>query len=96
MKTGQQVARGLTLVSLQRSPGGAQQALLRHEPTGEHFVVSHVVVPFSGPETLVFPADAEGEITDWLEIAGGRNVSPEEAAAQLAALLDGKRLLEGS
>jgi hypothetical protein len=51
----------------------------------EYFVVSSVVALMSGPETLVFPADAEGSITDWGEVAGGRGVSREEAIAELEA-----------
>lgn len=36
----------------------------------EYVVVSAAVVPFSGPETYIFPADAEGNVTDYLELDG--------------------------
>ena len=36
-----------------------------------------------GPETLVFRAHQNGEITDWADVAGGRNLSREETIAQL-------------
>lgn len=49
----------------------------------DYFVVSSTNAPFSGPETLVFPADADGKVTDWGEVAGGRSVSRAEAIAQL-------------
>jgi hypothetical protein len=49
----------------------------------DHFVVSSTVAMFSGPETLVFPADATGKVTDWGEVAGGRGMSREQAIAQL-------------
>ena len=50
----------------------------------EYFVVSSVDALPTGPETLVFPADADGNVTGWGEVAGGRGVSREEAIAELA------------
>ena len=47
------------------------------------FVVSSVFSPFSGFETLVFPATKTGEITSWLEVAGGRGMSQAEAIKDL-------------
>ncbi len=38
--------------------------------TTEYVVVSAVDVPFSGPETYIFPANADGEVTDWGEMEG--------------------------
>jgi len=55
--------------------------LFQHD--GKFYVASHANVPFSGPETLVFPADADGEITSWGEVAGGRGMSIAEAIADL-------------
>jgi hypothetical protein len=52
----------------------------------EYFVVSSANIPFSGFETLVFPADAEGEITDWIEVAGGRGMSHQEAITELGGM----------
>lgn len=54
----------------------------------QYFVVSSTVAMFSSPETLVFPATADGDVTDWLEVAGGRGVSRSEAIAELAASCD--------
>lgn len=49
----------------------------------DYYVVSSVVAPFSGFETLVFPADADGNVTSWGEVAGGRGVSRAQAIQQL-------------
>lgn len=74
------------------SGSGARQVLVRRGT--RYFVVSSVVAPFSGYETLVFPADQEGNITDWGEVAGGRGVSRAGAIADLAGATfgpDGER-----
>ena len=45
-------------------------------PTGEdgvttdYVVVSAVVSPYFGPETYIFPADVDGNVTRWLEMDG--------------------------
>ena len=39
---------------------------------GKTFLASFSNVPFTGPEVLVFPCDAEGNITDSLDVDGGR------------------------
>lgn len=44
------------------------------------YVIASSVVAYSGPETLVFPADAGGEVTSWGEIGGGRGYLDHEAA----------------
>jgi hypothetical protein len=62
-----------------------EAVLVRHEHM--HFVVSSVVAPFTGPETLVFPATEDGQVTDWAECAGGRRVSREAAIAELEEML---------
>lgn len=36
----------------------------------EYVVVSATVAMMVGPETYIFPADAEGKITDWGELDG--------------------------
>lgn len=36
----------------------------------EYVIVSAVVAMFSGPETYIFPADPEGEVTGWGELEG--------------------------
>lgn len=38
--------------------------------THEFVVVSAVSVPFTGPETYIFPADAGGNVVDWGELDG--------------------------
>jgi hypothetical protein len=35
-------------------------------------IVSAAVVPFSGPETYLFPSNDAGEITDWGELSGSQ------------------------
>src|SRR5688572_3191190 len=66
------------------SPTGAGAVLVC--AGGRHYIVSSVFVPYFGPETLVFSANEDGEITDWLEVAGGRGMSREEAIDDLRAL----------
>ena len=41
-----------------------------HGAKTSHVVVSAAEVPFSGPETYIFPADADGKVTNWLEMDG--------------------------
>ena len=66
---------------LPESKSGAEQVLVRRG--AKYFVVSSVVAMFSGFETLVFPSDENGNVTDWGEVAGGRGVSREEAIEDL-------------
>lgn len=51
---------------------------------GEDYFVVSSVHTYSGFETLVFPADETGEITRYLEVAGGRGMSRAEAIEDLA------------
>ena len=77
------------------SPSGAKRLLVRNDKF-EYFVVSTVntsIFGLNGPipimeinETLVFPSDPNGNITDWCEVAGGKDFSREEALADLAKL----------
>jgi hypothetical protein len=53
------------------------------EMGGSYFVVSSVYAPFTGPETLVFRSDEDGHVSDYLEVAGGRGMSREEAIEDL-------------
>lgn len=64
-----------------RGTTGAVQCLVKR---GDDFFVVSSVQAYSGFETLVFPANAAGDITDWLEVAGGRGMSRGEAIADLA------------
>ena len=36
----------------------------------EYVVVSAASVPFSGPETYIFPSNKDGKVTDWGELTG--------------------------
>lgn len=45
-----------------------------------NYVVVSAVEAYSGPETLVFPADSHGEVTEWAEIGGGRGYLDHETA----------------
>mgnify|MGYP001617061459 CR=1 FL=1 len=60
---------------------GAKQVLVKRGK--KYFVVSSVYALFSGFETLVFPADAKGNITDWGDVAGGSGCSRKHAIAEL-------------
>jgi len=40
--------------------------------TTQHVIVSAADVPYSGPETYIFPANADGKITGWSEMDGSR------------------------
>ena len=63
------------------SETGASQCLVQKGT--DYFVVSSIHAPFSGFETLVFPADSKGNITDWGEVAGGRGADRADAIADL-------------
>lgn len=49
----------------------------------QYFVVSSVDALITGPETLAFRADADGEVSSWTEVAGGRGMSREEVIDEL-------------
>jgi hypothetical protein len=50
----------------------------------EFFAVSAVELPFGyGNETMVFPCDERGEVTDWTEVARLRAWDHEAAIADL-------------
>jgi hypothetical protein len=50
-----------------------------------YLIVSAVVVPYTGPETYIFPADEDGEITDWLELDGSFRGGLDHEAALVGA-----------
>ena len=50
------------------------------------FVVSGTTAMFTGWEVLVFPADAEGNVTNWGEVCGGRGISIQDAIDELDCL----------
>ncbi len=47
----------------------------------DHVIVSASDVPFSGPETFIFPADAEGNVINWGEMPGSFRGSLDHAEA---------------
>ena len=48
------------------------QALLSNLQQDQFFVASFANVVYSGPEVLVFPANKDGAIQDWIEVGGGK------------------------
>lgn len=74
--------------------GFAGGACLVRAENGDHFVVSSANVPYSGPETLVFAADSNGKVTSWRDIAGGKNMSREEAIEDLAFVIRGEEVTQ--
>lgn len=74
----------IEIIKEQVSPVGAEQVVVRKG--NKYFVVSSVNAMFTGFETLVFPSDAEGNITNFHEVAGGRGMSREEAIAELEGI----------
>lgn len=54
----------------------------------DYYVASGVTAAFTGWEVLVFPADENGEITNWGEVAGGRGITHEQAVEMLQVELD--------
>jgi len=49
----------------------------------KYFVVSGVDAVFSGWEVLVFKSDKYGVVNDFIEVAGGRGITHEEAIKEL-------------
>ena len=46
-----------------------------------HLVTSTAALPDGTSETLAFPADRTGKVTDWLGVGGGRGMDHEQALA---------------
>lgn len=75
-----------TLVRRQRSGGGADQGLYLMDPPFEsmdawsedpeettrhrYVLASKAYVSWTGPETYLFAADRDGNVTDWAELSG--------------------------
>jgi hypothetical protein len=55
-----------------------------------HYRASYIPGAFDThqPETLVFPCDDEGTITEWTEVAGGMHMSIDDAIEHLRAVLN--------
>jgi hypothetical protein len=51
----------------------------------EYFVVSSVMAPYTGFETLAFRASEDGEVINWLHVAGGRGMTREDVIRELEA-----------
>lgn len=49
--------------------------------SGEYVRVSATVVPFSGAETYIFPADESGQVIDWGELDGSYRGGLDHAEA---------------
>jgi hypothetical protein len=76
---------------LQEEPRMSTHALfLRDTLTGDHFIASGTNAMFSGWEVLVFPATPDGDVEEWLEVAGGRGISHMEAIEDLNNWLNGR------
>lgn len=53
-----------------------------------YVVVSAVNVPYSGPETYIFPADESGKVLSWLEMEGSYRGGLDHAEALKGAGYD--------
>ena len=60
----------------------------RHDGKTEYVVASAVVAPFSGVETLVFPADKEGNVLSWLDLAGVKAWDHDWAMSKLVEYVE--------
>jgi hypothetical protein len=49
---------------------------------GKHYVASD-----NGTETLIFPADSSGQITDWTEVGGARSATLNDVIGDFSAYL---------
>ena len=52
---------------------------------GKYYVVSES--SRFGLETLIFPSDSEGNVTNWIEVGGSRGVSLHEVLANFESEL---------
>lgn len=51
----------------------------------EFVIVSAAEVPYTGPETYIFPASEDGQITDWRELDGSFRGGLDHAEALAGA-----------
>lgn len=60
-----------------------RQALYRCAPPldGHEFVMASTSTAMGATETYLFPADAKGEVTDWLELSGSAKNCDDHAEA---------------
>lgn len=87
---------GLTIVRELGRTGFGSNAIRIGDPVAclvtdgvAFWVVSSAHTLDHGPETLVFPATADGEVCSWIEAAGGPGYSREEAIQDLQNGLSG-------
>ena len=59
------------------------KAVVKHK--GKFYLVSESSK--HGLETLIFPSDSEGKVTNWLEVGGGRGVKLHEVLANFESEL---------
>jgi hypothetical protein len=71
--------------------GGSR--FLVQDSNGNYYVVSSIpAAPDTGkPETLVFPSNSNGEVVNYIDIAGGINLSVDGAIKMLREVLNGER-----
>ena len=62
------------------SSNGEQMRILKRTHSTAHVLCKgkHYKVSYNGSETLIFPADADGNITLYVEEGGGRGVTLDE------------------
>lgn len=78
---------------------GSYFTVIRDAHTDQHYRVSSLQAAFDTgkPETLVFECDEEGNVTDWMDVAGGMYKDIPGAIDDLRTVLDGReRSLEES
>lgn len=83
-------------VKIMRELSGFNGRACLVELAGKFYVVSSANAAFTGPETLVFPATADGKVSDWLEVAGGRGISREEAIEDLARTVAAPKIIKAT
>ena len=68
-------------------PVGYDHDWKTNEPAGVtgYVITSAVVAMFTGPETYIFPADADGNVIDWGEMEGSLRGTLSHEAAILSA-----------
>jgi hypothetical protein len=79
------VRERLELVTTDTSHHGYSPArmVVRDIKTRKMYVLSEAFVPYTGQEILVFNARNDGDVVDWLEVAGGRGITWDEAILSL-------------
>lgn len=59
------------------------------EHNGNHYYADRAYVPFTGLETMIFPCDEEGQVTDWGDLYCDRSgMTLEECVEEFIEQLD--------